>query len=218
MRNLPLIDLNVPKQLEIATFAIGWFWGPDAQFGLTKGVVSTVVGYAGGSKENPTYNDLGNHSETIQINYDSKIISFDELLDIFWRSHSPEYISPSRQYMSMIFYHSEEQKDKAYKSKEDEEKRRKVKIYTEIQPFTKFYLAENYHQKYYLQLVRELMNELGNRYLSFTDFINSTAAAHINGYIKGYGTIERLNKEIDDLGLSDKGKKRLIQIVEGYGR
>jgi methionine-S-sulfoxide reductase len=181
-------------------------------------VVSTRVGYAGGAKVYPTYHDLGDHGETIQIDFDSQIISYEELLDIFWRSHIPEYNAPSRQYASMVFYHDEKQREKALKSKEREEVRKKTKIFTEIGELEKFYLAENYHQKHYLQLVRELMNEFSSMYTNFTDFINSTSAAHVNGYIKGYGSKEMLNKEIYTLGLSEKGQKRLVQIVEGYGR
>ena len=218
MKNLPNIDLRISKELETATFAMGWFWGPDAQFGLIDGVVRTRVGYAGGTKENPIYYDLGNHSETIQIDYDSRIISYEELLNVFFRSHTPQYKSPSRQYMSIVFYHSEKQKRSAYERRKKEEEEKKLKIYTEIIPFTKFYLAENYHQKYYLQLTKELMKEFSYVYKSFREFINSTSAAHVNGYIKGYGTIERLSREKDDLGLSEDGINRLLDIVKGYGR
>lgn len=217
MNNLPIIDLNRPKQIETATFAMGWFWGPDAQFGITDGVVSTRVGYSGGTKENPSYYDLGDHSEAIQIDYDPNIISYDELLDIFWKNHSPEYKAPLRQYMSIIFY-NKEQKKKAYETKMKEEKLSNSKIYTEVLQLVKFFPAENYHQKYYLQLTRELMNEFSGIYPNFNDFINSTAAAHVNGYIKGCGSIGMLKKEIKNLGLSEKSNNRLLEIVKGYGR
>lgn len=146
------------------------------------------------------------------------MISYRDLLNIFWNSHAPEYKSPSKQYMSIIFYHNEKQKKIANETLMEKEKRINSKIYTEIVPYREFYLAENYHQKYYLQLVRELMDEFQTMYSSFRDFIDSTSAAHINGYIKGYGTIEMLSNEIKDLGLSEMGQKRLQQAVEGYGR
>lgn len=218
MKNKPLIDLKKAKKFETATFAMGWFWGPDAQFGLTHGVVRTRVGYSGGAKDNPTYYDLGNHTESIQVDFDSSIISFEELLNIFWSSHTPQYKAPSRQYMSIAFYHDDDQRKIAEKTKQEYEKRINSKVYTEITPFSRFYLAENYHQKYYLQLARELMKELGDIFNNFEEFIGSTAVAHVNGYIKGYGTLESLSKEIKDLGLSEKGQDRLKQIVEGYGR
>lgn len=120
--------------------------------------------------------------------------------------------------MSAIFYHNEDQKQIANETLIEQEKGKKSKIYTEIVPYKKFYIAENYHQKYYLQLVRDLMNEFESMYSNFKDFTNSTSAAHVNGYIKGYGTIERLSNEIKDLGLSEKGQNRLKQAVEGYGR
>ncbi len=120
--------------------------------------------------------------------------------------------------MSAIFCHNEKQKEIAYETMAREEKRKESKIYTEIVPYEKFYLAESYHQKYYLQLVRQLMDDFGAMYRKFNDFINSTAAAHVNGYIKGYGTLKMLSNEIKDLGLSEKGQKRLKQAVEGYGR
>ncbi len=120
--------------------------------------------------------------------------------------------------MSIIFYHNKRQKEIALKSKREFENKKNIKIFTEIKPLDKFYLAENYHQKYYLQLTREIMNDFNKIYPNFKDIINSTAIAHINGYIKGVGNMKMLLKEINDLGLSEKGKKRLIQIVEGYGR
>lgn len=89
-------------------------------------------------------------------------------------------------------------------------------IHTSLRPFDKFYIAENYHQKYYLQLTREIMQEYNTFYSSFSKFVDSTAAAKVNGYIKGYGNPERLKEEIGKLGLSEKAQKRLMSIVESY--
>lgn len=219
MENIyPAIDLNIPKRLEEATFALGWFWGPDARFGLTKGVYKTRVGYAGGAKKNPNYHDLGDHSETVQIEYNPSEITYGELLNIFWNSHTPANEPWGRQYMSVIFYQNDIQKGLAIKSKNEHEKKIGKKLYTEILPLTNFHLAETYHQKYYLQLARELATELKDIYPKANDFINSTATAHINGYIKGYGSMTQLTSEIKRLGLSEKAQKRLIQIVDGYGK
>jgi len=121
-----------------------------------------------------------------------------------------------RQYASAIFYHDENQKTAAMEALSKEQDKRGVKLYTLIMPYEKLFLAEGYHQKYYLQLVDILKSEMKNHYPKLKDFIDSTAAARINGYLKGLGTTEDLLEEIDYLGLSDKGKKRLLEIVDSY--
>ena len=176
-------------------------------------MVSTRVGYAGGTQKNPTYSDLGDYSEAVQIDYDPTRISYKDLLDIFWDSHSATMPSFSLQYRSVIFYHNEEQKRLAVESKEGEEAGRKGKIYTEIVPASDFYLAEAYHQKYQLQHVPALMREFNAMYHDSDGFVNSTTAARINGYIAGYGTPETLQKELNSYGLSDAGKEKLLDIA-----
>src|SRR6056297_3828024 len=89
-------------ETETATFALGCFWGPDASFGALEGVIRTRVGYAGGSTEGPTYKMIGDHTETIEIDYDPAVISYRELLEIFFDSHNPYSQSYSRQYASLI--------------------------------------------------------------------------------------------------------------------
>src|SRR5512139_1601147 len=123
------------------------------------GVIRTRVGYAGGSKADPTYHDLGDHAETLQIDYDLTRISYRDLLDIFWQSHTPTRRSWSRQYASIIFFQNEEQKRLAIETRDREEERRGTEIHTEIRPYSRFFLAEDYHQKYRLQQERELMRE-----------------------------------------------------------
>jgi peptide-methionine (S)-S-oxide reductase len=176
--------------------------------------VRTRVGYAGGSKSNPTYHDLGNHSETVQIDYDPTQITYEELLDVFWNSHSPTSRSVSRQYASIIFTHDEEQRQLAVETKEREEAKRGRKIYTEIVPYTEFWQAEHYHQKYRLQGVKELWEAFKAMYPDSDDLVNSTAAARVNGYAGGHGTMEQLEGEIGELGLSAEGKEKLREIAE----
>ena len=173
----------------------------------------TRVGYAGGSTDNPTYRDLGDHSETIQIEYDPTQISYEELLDIFWSSHSPTARPWSRQYASIIFYHNEDQKRLAEASMDREAENRGKSIYTEIVPFVQFYLAETYHQKYRLQQVPALVGELRAIYPQDDEFIDSTAAARVNGYLGGNGTLAALQAEIEDLGLSQAGQQTLLDLV-----
>jgi peptide-methionine (S)-S-oxide reductase len=181
-------------------------------------VVRTRVGYAGGSKLDPTYYDLANHSETVQIDYDPTQISYEELLDVFWSSHTPTARPWSRQYASIIFYHNQEQKRLAEASRDREADRRGSPIYTEIIPFTEFYLAEAYHQKYRLQQAPDLLAELRAIYPADDEFVNSTAVARVNGYLGGHGTLTGLQAEIDDLGLSPAAQEKLLELVSAWAR
>jgi len=179
-------------------------------------VVRTRVGYAGGTKENPTYRSLGDHSETIQIDYDPTVISYEELLDVFWNSHRPTRPAWSRQYMSIVFYHNEEQRKLALESKAHQEARLQHKVYTEIVPASGFYLAEDYHQKYRLQQSPQLVKEFRKIYPNIDGFVASTAVARVNGYVGGHATLERLQAELNDLGLSPKGQEVLVGIVSRF--
>jgi len=195
--SIPPIDASAPAHPETATFALGCFWGPDSLFGSLDGVVRTRVGYAGGTLEDPTYRNLGDHTETIQIDYDPSQVSYEQLLEVYWDSHNPTRQPWSRQYMSMIFYHDSEQFALATQSKEREEARLGRPVYTEIIPFSRFYLAEDYHQKYRLQQVPELMEELTAIYPNFADFRDSTAVARINGYVGGHRALEELQEQLN---------------------
>jgi peptide-methionine (S)-S-oxide reductase len=170
-------------------------------------VVRTRVGYAGGSKKNPTYHSLGGHSETIQIDYDPDQISYEELLAIFWASHNPTQPSYSSQYASIIFTHDARQAEQARGSLEEEATERGT-IHTEIVPLQSFTLAEDYHQKYYLQNTPRLMAEYGDIYPDMAEFVASTAVARVNGYVGGNGTPEQLA-----LGLSAEGQALLLRRV-----
>jgi peptide-methionine (S)-S-oxide reductase len=156
---------------------------------------------------------MGSHSETIQINYDPALISYEELLDLFWSNHLPTARPWSRQYASVIFYHDEEQKRLAEASRDREAARLGQPVYTEIVPFSEFYLAEGYHQKYRLQQSPDLLRDLRAVYPDDGDFVNSTAAARVNGYLGGYGTLSALQAVIEDLGLSPAGQKQLLELV-----
>lgn len=144
-----------------ATFAAGCFWGVEELFRKVNGVTSTMVGYTGGSFENPTYEDVcsGNtgHAEAIQIEYDPSVVSYEELLMIFWSNHDPT--TPNRQgpdigeqYRSAVFFHNPEQEAAAKATKEKLQeaamKRFGKNIVTEIKPASTFYKAEEYHQQY----------------------------------------------------------------------
>lgn len=182
------------------------------------GVVRTRVGYAGGTKENPTYHDLGDHAETIQIDYDPTVVSYEELLDVFWSSHRPTARPWSRQYMSIVFYHNDEQRRLAVETRDREAARVGGEIYTEIVPAAEFTLAEPYHQKYQLRRVPDLMTEFSATYPGDDDFVASTAVARVNGYLGGNGTCEGLREQVDSLGLSAAGSEKLLKMVCGSSR
>lgn len=171
------------------------------------------MGYSGGSKRNPSYHSLGDHAEAIQVDYDPARITYMELLGIFWSSHNPTARSRSNQYKTVVFYHNEEQKQLALRTRYKEAEKRAQKVHTEVLPFTGFTIAENYHQKYRLRNERPLFNELRAVYPDEKDLMNSTAAARINGYLGGYGRPEDLTVELNDLGLSREGKKILIDTL-----
>ena len=147
------------NNLETATFAAGCFWGVEDTFMKKKGVKATSVGYTGGNFSNPTYEDVctdkTGHAEAIQLRFDPREVSYEELLDLFWSIHDPTTKNRQgpdigSQYRSTIFYHTAEQEKIAKKSKQDlDDSKFQNKIVTEIVPATTFYPAENYHQKYY---------------------------------------------------------------------
>ncbi|MDQ2720566.1 MAG: peptide-methionine (S)-S-oxide reductase MsrA [Bacteroidota bacterium] len=149
------------KNLETATFANGCFWCTEAVFQQLKGVETVASGYTGGHVKDPTYEQVCSkntgHAECLQIEYDPSKISFDELLEVFWATHDPTTLNRQGndigpQYRSAIFYHNEEQKEKAetYKEKLDKSGAFDAPIVTTIEAFTVFYPAENYHSNYYL--------------------------------------------------------------------
>jgi len=117
--------------------------------------------------------------------------------------------------MSVVFYHNEEQRRLAIETRDHEADRLGTSIVTEIVPFTEFYLAEDYHQKYYLRLQHDLAEEYTNIYPSLVDFVSSTAVARVNGYVGGNGMLSDLESEIDGLGLSAEGRQALWDIVSG---
>jgi peptide-methionine (S)-S-oxide reductase len=144
---------------EIATFGAGCFWGVEAAFQRAPGVIDTAVGYSGGKTTNPAYQDVctdeTGHAEVVQVTFDPAKVSFEQLLDVFWKVHDPTQVNrqgpdSGTQYRTAIFFHSPEQEAIAKKSKAALEASGKFKkpIATEITPAGTFYRAEEYHQKY----------------------------------------------------------------------
>lgn len=164
--------MNVAAQdNDTATFATGCFWCTEAIFQRLKGVKKVTSGYSGGNVPNPTYEEVctgsTGHAECCQIIYDPSVVSFDELLEVFWKTHDPTTLNRQgndvgTQYRSAVFYHSEEQKAKAehYKKALDSSGAFNSPIVTAIEPIKNFYSAENYHQDYF-------DNNPGNMYCRF---------------------------------------------------
>ncbi len=146
-------------QNQFATFGAGCFWGVEAAFRRTPGVIATVVGYAGGQTQNPTYKEVctgrTNHAEVVQVEFDPAQVSYEQLLDVFWGNHNPTQVNRQgpdvgTQYRTVIFYHSDEQKAAAEKSKAALEASGQFSrpIATLIEAAPPFYFAEDYHQQY----------------------------------------------------------------------
>lgn len=153
-------EIKDSNEVDTATFGAGCFWCVEAVFQDLKGVESVQSGYSGGKIANPTYREvcsgLTGHAEVVQIIYKPAVISYDELLEVFWQTHDPTTLNRQgadvgTQYRSVIFYHNTYQKERAeyYKKKLNEESAFPSPVVTEISPLEAFYPAEDYHQEYY---------------------------------------------------------------------
>jgi len=180
------------ESTETATFALGCFWGPDAQFGALEGVVRTRVGYAGGTTSDPTYHDLGDHTEAFQIDYDPETRSFTDLLEIVFRSHDHSRQTPTVQYQNIVFVSTADQREMltSYLSAND---LTADAIETRIEPLSGFYLAETYHQKHSLTGRQSLLAPFEAAGYVDVDIRESPAAAKLNAYTTG----RELPEEVD---------------------
>ncbi len=143
--------------MQTATFGAGCFWKPQSVFNKMKGVLKTEVGYMGGHINNPTYKEVcykdTGHAEVVKVEFDEKIVTYKELLDMFWKMHNPTTLNQDgpnlgSQYRSVIFYYSPEQKKEAESSKKEAQKKWKDPIVTQIAPAVDFWKAEEFHQDF----------------------------------------------------------------------
>ena len=159
--------IQTNNHADTATFGNGCFWCTEAFFQRINGVEKVISGYSGGIVSNPSYEQVctgtTNHAEVVQVIYDPSKVSYDELLEVFWKTHDPTTLNRQgndvgTQYRSVIFYHNEEQKQKAdhYKEELNKSGAWNKPVVTAIQPFSKFYAAENYHQNYYNNNPRQM--------------------------------------------------------------
>jgi len=176
-------------------------------------VVRTRVGYAGGTLIDPTYHHMGDHTEALQVDYDPSRIGYGELLDMFWLSHDPTHPAWSTQYRAAVWVADDAQREVALTGGRRAARERGADLATAIEPLGRFYRAEDYHQKYSLRRERAIADELLGRYASDRRFVDSTAAARINGYLGGYGGRAHLELLLPKLGLSSMAQSRLLARV-----
>jgi peptide-methionine (S)-S-oxide reductase len=179
-------DAAAPTRDETATatFALGCFWGPDAAFGARDGVVRTRVGYAGGTTPSPTYHDIGDHSEAVQVEYAPDVVSFADLVDLAVEEHSPLRQPGKRQYHNALFYGSPAERETI------EERLTGLSVPTEdvetrVDPLTSFTLAETYHQKYHLRSKRAVLTSFEGAGYDDAAIRDSPAAAKLNAHVGG---------------------------------
>ena len=201
--------------LQTATFSMGCFWGPDSRFGHLPGVIRTRVGYAGGVTPDPTYRSIGDHTETLEIDFDPEVIPYSDILTLFWDSHDAvkDRNYKGRQYLSLLFYHDTEQQKAAYQVKQEWETANHKKIQTEIQPYMHFYQAEDSHQKYFLKRYPKAHEAIANLFPTYSDYIDSTIAARLNGFVREYGSLADIKKEIDYWALNENEKGILKELL-----
>jgi hypothetical protein len=152
------------------------------------------------------------------MDFDPTRVSYAQLLEVFWKEHTPTSRAWSRQYKAAVFHHSEEQRRLAMATKERLAAELRAPIATEVLPAGAFTLAEEYHQKYSLQQDRALLEEFRAVYPNPADFVASTAAARVNGYLAGHGSQAQIRAEVDRLGISDAGQRRLLDAAARRAR
>lgn len=214
----PALDRERPARTETALLALGCFWSPDAQLGALPGVVCTASGYAGGTKPDPTYRALGDHTETVEVTFDPDTLSYDDLLAVFFESHDPTRRSWKRQYRSALFVLGEEQEQAARASKARLDDRLDAQVRTDIEQVGQFHLAEGYHQNHRLRQHAAFEEVYETLFPEAADFARSCAASRVNGYVSGYGPGEQLKREIGKLGLPAELQSELRRLHERGSR
>ncbi|WP_046174158.1 peptide-methionine (S)-S-oxide reductase MsrA [Domibacillus indicus] len=202
--------------IQTATFGMGCFWSPDARFGAMPGVIRTRTGFAGGTASNPAYRNMGDHTETVQIDFDPSILSFEHIIRTFWANHTSTHrvTYKERQYMSLLLYHGKEQKQVIERVKKELEEERQESIETEIQPYAEFYPAEDRHQKYHVKRFKKAADMLRIHYPSEEAFTNSTVIARLNGFVKEHGTLQQIMKEIHSWDMPESSRDRLAELIK----
>lgn len=204
------------KTVEKAAFSMGCFWGPDSLFGSLPGVIQTTVGYAGGTTAAPTYRTIGDHSETIEMTFDPEIISYADLVHLFWRNHeaAKDRFYKERQYISVLFYRNEEQYEIAKHIQAEIETEQGKELQTEFQAYNHFYTAEDRHQKYFLRRFKKACAQVQTLFPDEAAFIHSTIAARLNGFVRERGKLPDVKEEITHWVLSESNTRLLIDTID----
>lgn len=207
----------VNDHIQTITLGMGCFWSPDALFGQLPGVVRTRVGYAGGTTSGPTYRMLGDHTETVELDFDSELVSLESILELFWDRHYPPNINEykGRQYLSLVLYRNELQQRTINNVIEDLWRQGKGRPDTEIAPFMGFYAAEERHQKYYLKRFPDAILKLNSLYPTPVDLMNATLAARLNGLAKGFTNLSLVIQDIQRWPIGEDERAALIGLVQG---
>ena len=212
-----MTDLNEQTSaVEQATFSMGCFWGPDSLFGSLPGVIQTEVGYAGGTILDPTYRKMGDHSETVNMFFDPTVISYEQLVRLFWENHdaTKDRFYKERQYISILFYQNETQYKMAKEIHSEYEKAQGKEIQTEFQSFNHFYTAEDHHQKYFLRRFKGATESIKNLFPDEPSFIQSTIAARLNGFVRERGKLPDIKEEITHWGLDQANTELVLETID----
>ncbi len=177
----------------------------------------TRVGYAGGTTPSPTYRNIGDHTECIQVDFDPTQISYDELLDEFFGMHDARRAPYSAQYASLVLFATDEQRDAALAAAGRFGSLLGAPLSTAVRPLDRFHVAEDYHQKYGLRNDRTLLAEMRGYYPGEAGLRESATAMRLNGFAYQGGRASLLAREIDSYGLSETGERHLRELV-GRGR
>lgn len=205
--NRDALDAVSDQGLETAFFAMGCFWGSEAILAAAPGVIRTEVGFSGGQMPNPNYSAIGDHVETVKVVFDPNQITYQALLEHFWKNHNAQAKPIFRQYASAVFTQSEAQRDTAKRVRESWQHRSKEKLLTAIVPLTIFYAADQGHQKYYLQQDKNLLKSLP----SSAHLLNTKLATKLNAVNGRAGERSALDKQLEALGIARRARQALFR-------
>lgn len=176
-------------------------------------MIRTRVGYCGGRSASPTYHAIGDHSETVEIDYDPTVVTYEDLLSAFFAGHDPLARSFSVQYRSAIFYRTEKEWSAAERALGDAQ-RSLGRVHTSIEPMSRFWLAEDYHQKFRLRGHSHVADELRAMFPDDRAFVDSTTAARLNGWFDGWGDEAQIERDLPLTGL-DRSARREVRAFAG---
>ena len=207
-------DIEVyDKTYATITFGMGCFWGPAAHFAVVDGVLRTRVGYAGGDSTTPSYDDLGNHIEVFEVDYDPDLLSYEDMVHLYFQFYDATARPFSQRVTPVIYYRNAAEQVIAEDVKLSIENSSEKGIFTVIRPLEVFYLAEEKHQLSYLKQESSLYKEIREIFIEDDALLLSILASKLNGFIAGYGSETDLTYVLKGSGLSDASLDRLKTIL-----